>query len=326
VRYAPGTSPAPTVSSRGAEVLQTATTANRWWVYQRERFPLAAHGPLITAFSFSAVSYSTLLRGESAVPPLPSLLVAFATSLLFFLQLRIADEFKDFTEDSRFRPYRPVPRGLVSLRELGLIFALAALTQLLLALWLKPALLLLLGLTWLYLAAMSKEFFARTWLKARPVTYLWTHMLIMPLVDLYATACDWLVAGASLPSGLYWFLIVSFFNGVVIEIGRKVRAPESEENGVETYTVLWGSRGAVAAWLGALGCTAAAALLAAARVGFAVPTALVLTLLLALAALVGARFLHRPVATRARWFEPLSGVWTLVMYLTLGAVPLLLRL
>jgi len=173
---------------------------------------------------------------------------------------------------------------------------------------------------------MSKEFFARTWLKARPVTYLWTHMLIMPLVDLYATACDWLVTGASLPEGLYWFLIVSFFNGVVIEIGRKIRAPESEENGVETYTVLWGSRGAVTAWLGALGCTAGAALLAATRVGFAVPTALVLTLLLALAALVGARFLHRPVAARARWFKPLSGVWTLVMYLTLGAVPLLLRL
>ena len=41
------------------------------------------------------------------------------TSPVFFLQLRIADEFKDFAEDSRFRPYRPVPRGLVTLTELG---------------------------------------------------------------------------------------------------------------------------------------------------------------------------------------------------------------
>jgi 4-hydroxybenzoate polyprenyltransferase len=306
--------------------VQQSATAHRWWIYQRERFPLSAHGPLIAAFSFSAVSYSSLLRGASAVPPIASLLVAFATSLLFFLELRIADEFKDFAEDNRFRPYRPVPRGLVSLRELGRIFALAALTQLLLALWLKPALLLLLGLTWLYLAAMSKEFFARRWLKARPVTYLWTHMLIMPLVDLYATACDWLVAGASLPKGLYWFLIVSFFNGVVIEIGRKIRAPESEEDGVETYTVLWGLRGAVAAWIGALGCTAVAALLAATQIGFALLAALVLALLLCLAVLAGARFLRRPVAARARWFEPFSGVWTLMIYLTLGAVPLLLRL
>ena len=26
----------------------------RWWIYQRERFPLLGHGPLIAAFSFSA--------------------------------------------------------------------------------------------------------------------------------------------------------------------------------------------------------------------------------------------------------------------------------
>ena len=39
------------------------------------------------------------------------------------LQLRLADEFKDFEEDSRYRPYRPVPRGLVSLRDLAWVWA-----------------------------------------------------------------------------------------------------------------------------------------------------------------------------------------------------------
>ena len=56
--------------------------------------------------------------------------MAFATAFLFFLQLRIADEFKDFEEDSRYRPYRPVPRGLVRLRELGWLGAAAACLQL----------------------------------------------------------------------------------------------------------------------------------------------------------------------------------------------------
>jgi hypothetical protein len=37
--------------------------ANRWWIYQRERFPLLAHSPVIAAFSLSAVSYSALVRG-----------------------------------------------------------------------------------------------------------------------------------------------------------------------------------------------------------------------------------------------------------------------
>jgi 4-hydroxybenzoate polyprenyltransferase len=164
----------------------------KWWTYQKERFPVFAHGLLIAAFSFSAVSFSVLLRGSHTLPDWPSLLVAFLNSFFAFLQLRIADEFKDIDEDTRYRPYRPVPRGLVTLRELGWLGLGTAVIQLLMALALLPPLVILLLLIWAYLALMSREFFAREWLKARPFTYLWTHMLIMPLIDFYATACDWL--------------------------------------------------------------------------------------------------------------------------------------
>src|SRR5712691_10597834 len=118
--------------------------ANRWWTYQRERSPIFVHSPLIATFSVSAMSYSALLRGEPKLR-LASVLVAFGTAWLFFLQLRIADEFKDCADDARYRPYRPVPRGLVSLRELGVLGVGAALLQAALALWLQPALLLLLS-------------------------------------------------------------------------------------------------------------------------------------------------------------------------------------
>ena len=43
-------------------------------------------------------------------------------------------------------------------------------------------------------------------------------MVIIPLVDLYATACDWWPTGEGAPSGLFWFLVVSYFNGMVIEM------------------------------------------------------------------------------------------------------------
>ena len=298
---------------------------SRWWAYQRERFPVLAHAPLIAAFSFSAVSYSFLLRGERGLPRAETALVAFATSFLFFLQLRIADEFKDFDEDSRYRPYRPVPRGLVSLRELGAIGVAGAAIQFLLALRLAPGLIAVLLLTWTYLALMSCEFFAREWLKARPITYMWTHMLIMPLIDFYATACDWLAAGASRPRGVFWFLAVSFFNGMVVEIGRKLRAPEDEEEGVETYTVLWGRRRAVLAWLGVLAMTAVCAALAAREIGFVRPVSGLLLLLLAAAAMISLGFLRRPIRARAKLFEVMAGVWTLLMYLSLGAIPVLVR-
>jgi hypothetical protein len=116
---------------------------------------------------------------------------------------------------------------------------------------------------------MSKEFFARRWLKARPITYMVTHMAIMPLVDLYTTSCDWVPAGlVRPPRGLQWFLFVSFFNGMVVEIGRKIRSPQDEEVGVETYSFLWGRRNAIVVWLGMLACTAGFAYAAAGKIGF----------------------------------------------------------
>lgn len=298
--------------------------SSRWWTYQKERFPIFAHGPLILAFSLSAMSYSALLRGESSLLP-QAALVAFVTALLFFLQLRIADEFKDAEDDARWRPYRPVPRGLVTLRELGWIGFGAAVIQLLGSLWLLPLQALWLVVAWIYLALMSKEFFIHEWLKRHPGFYMLSHMIIMPVFDIYATACDWLPAGAAPPRGLVWFLVVSYLNGIVIEIGRKIRAPEDEEEGVETYSVLWGRRRALLAWLGAMSLTALCAWRGASLIGFATPVALLLGLLLSCAVFLAVTFGSAPEPGRGARIELFSGVWTLLMYLSLGAVPLLVR-
>lgn len=297
----------------------------RWWVYQRERFPLVAHAPLIAAFSSAAVCLSAVLRGEQH-PRGTSLLVAFVTALCFFFQLRVADEFKDAEDDARHRPYRPVPRGLVTLRELGWLGAAAAVIQLAAALWLDSGLVPLLLLVWAYMALMSKEFFVRDWLRARPVTVLWSHMLIMPLIDLYATACDWVPANASIAPGLRWFLVASFFNGLVVEIGRKIRAPEMEEAGVETYTVLWGRGRAVCAWVAVMAVALASAVLAAREVGGGRMVLAVLGAIWLASVVAGSAFAARPTRARARWIEPLAGVWTLAMYVAVGIVPVLLRM
>jgi 4-hydroxybenzoate polyprenyltransferase len=285
-----------------------------------------AHGPLVLAFSSSAVCFSRSLRGQRGFPAWQEWAVAFATCLLFFMGLRIADEFKDIEEDTRYRPYRPVPRGLVSLRELGWVGAGAAVIQLLLALWLSPRLVVVLLGGWLYLALMSKEFFAREWLKARPITYLWTHMLIMPIVDLYATTCDWAPAGLKFPpAGLFWFLAASFFNGIVIEIGRKIRAQSDEETGVQTYSFLWGRRRAALAWLAMMVATGFCAVQAAVKIRFAGPVAAVTATLFLLAVCVSASFLRASEPGSGKRFELVSGLWTLALYLILGLIPLSLR-
>jgi 4-hydroxybenzoate polyprenyltransferase len=318
--------PAPPPPGPAREPGDPRTTLGRWWVYQRERFPVAGHGLLIGAFSVSAVCFSMMLRGAIAWPDPRTVVVAWATAFLFFLQLRIADEFKDFEEDARYRPYRAVPRGLVSLRELGGAGAAAAVLQLGLALWLLPALAVVLAVVWVYLVLMSKEFFAPGWLKARPVVYMLSHMAIVPMIDFYATATDWLPTQGAPPAGLFWFVATSYFNGLVIEIGRKIRSPEDEEVGVNTYSALWGRRTAVAAWLGAMTATAACAVLGARAINSAGPVAAWLVLLLGAAAVVAWRFLARQRKGAGKRVEILSGLWTLGMYLSLGAAPLLWRL
>ncbi len=299
---------------------------NRWWIYQRERFPIVAHSVLIAVFSGSAFGYSVLLRGGTKIQNFSSIIVAFVSVFIFFLHLRIADEFKDFEEDLRYRPYRAVPRGLMSLRELGWLGIATGIIQLGLALWLTPTLALMLGLVWLYFGLMCKEFFVHNWLKAHPLAYMWSHMVIVPLINLYATACDWLVAQASPPAGVFWFLVASFFNGMIIEIGRKIRSPKDEEFGVETYSAVWGRRNAVLAWLGVVGLTAIASFISASQINFATPVAWLLAILLIVAIAVAWLFLRQPITKWAKLIEKMSSLWTLLVYLCLGIIPLLLPL
>jgi 4-hydroxybenzoate polyprenyltransferase len=294
----------------------------RLWQYQRERFPLAKHGLLIAAFSFCAVALSALLRGTTTWPTWSSAFVAFVSLLLFFLQLRIADEFKDAAVDAQYRPERPVPRGLVTLRELGWLAVATALIQIALALWLEPWLLLPLGGVWFYMALMRVEFGVPRWLHRHPFTYLWTHMLIVPLIDLYATACDWLphAHGALWP--LAWFLAVSFCNGIVIEIGRKTWAPAQERTGVESYSSSWGVHRAITIWWLALLAATFAALPVAHAIGFFWPVCAVLLVGLLGLTVIGVRFVRTPTANGAAQLETLSGLWVAGLYLILGIIPL----
>lgn len=302
---------------------------NRWWVYLDERFPLVKNGLLIAVFAAAAVGYAAVLARET--PPqqpvsLPgAMLIAFLTLFLFFFQLRVADEFKDYADDAQFRPYRPVPRGLVNLHELGVLAIAAAVIQFGLAFSLGWGMVLLLALVWGYIWLMREEFFAPEWLKAHPVLYMLSHMVVMPLMALYASACFWLPAGLSLPTTLGWFLLVSYCNGMIIELGRKIRAPQDEETGVETYSALWGRSNAVAVWLAVMGGLAIASLLAARTIQFLPLVTLFLLPLLTTAMVVSWRFISNPITRWAKGFEWISGLSTLLVYSSLGILPLFLQ-
>ena len=163
---------------------------------------------------------------------------------------------------------------------------------------------------------MSAEFFCRDWLKKRPIVYLITHMGIMPLVDFFGTACEWLPRGSSAPSGLGWFLAAGFFNGIVIEIGRKLRQPADEEDGVETYSRLWGKTGGAAVWVLTLLATGISATMAATTIDFA--NLVIASLSVAFFVALFCAFRYQASNLSGGKIEIAAAVWTLTLYLSLG--------
>jgi 4-hydroxybenzoate polyprenyltransferase len=289
----------------------------RWNTYFAERFPPLQHGVLIAAFSFGMQAYTAKLGQSAQSLNGLSFAVAFVTAFLLILQLRILDEFKDYGEDRQYRPYRPVPRGLVTLGALRKLWFLAAGIQVASALLLDARLLLGLLAIWIYSGLMGVEFFVRTWLKAHPLAYMLSHIVIVPMIATYLAACDWLPAGRAAPR-LGCLLGTSYFAFCVIEIGRKIRAPMDEQQGVETYSVLWGRTRAVAAWLLFMIAGSALAMLAATRTDALVPVAVATGTCLIAGALVSIAFLRNPAQGSGKRFNILSGLWTLIVFLALG--------
>jgi 4-hydroxybenzoate polyprenyltransferase len=295
------------------------------WQYQDERFPVFRHGALIAAFGASAVCLSALLRG--AAPSLLAIPVAVLVLFGFFFQLRVADEHKDNEEDTKYRPERPVPRGLVTLAELRTATIVVGVIQLALTAILGWTLVGILLLVWAWMALMTREFFAPRALKKRPVLYMASHMMVMPLIDLYATACDWVPAGIAGHQGfaitLAGFLLLSLVNGTVIEIARKSWAPEQEREGVETYSKLWKPGGAGVAVMSVVLTGLAVSAFVHVRSGAGIVFLFGLLLSAAYAAWMAINYAASPTPRAAKSMETASGVYVLANYLLLGVLPLI---
>lgn len=302
-----------------------APFATRLRQYLKERFPPLAYLAMIAVFTFSAAAFSRLARGLPGFVPLPTFAVGVFTSLVFFLMLRILDEHKDADSDRRYRPELPVPRGLVTLAELRRVAVVALSAVVFLNLLVAPILLVGVGVVAVWAALMTKEFFVREWLRRHHAVYLVTHMAIMPCIDAYTTGLDWLVARVPPPHGIELFLVVTFLNGCVIEVGRKLRASGDEREGVDTYTAVWGLRSAPTVWLALLAATAWTAWMAAGSIGAGTVVGWLLLAYFAAAATPAVLFLLRPTRGRARAVETASGLGTITMYLLLGAGPFLAR-
>lgn len=292
----------------------------RLWIYQRERFPIHVLGFFALVLAYSTIAFSSLTRAAD-VPSVLTVLAAAASAFLILAQMRVLDEFKDAEDDALHRPYRPVPRGLVTLAELRRVLVTSAIALVLIALAVDPRLLWLLAALWGYLSLMTAEFFVRDWLRARPFAYFATHNPIGLLISVYLSAFEWLPSREAPHPALAFLALASLFDWALHGLGRKIRAPQDEEPGVLTYSTVWGKTVAATAWLTVLLLASIAGGLAARAIGFAAGYAALMSPVALIAGFCCLQYLRRPDSRRARRIEAMTGVATIVLYVALGPIP-----
>lgn len=303
-----------------------ASLLKRLFIYQKERFPLLGHGLLMTSFTFSAIAYSRICRGVEGFISLKLFGLGVFMSISLFLLVRIFDEFKDAEDDAKYRKELPVPRGLVSLRELFWIGLIVFVLQITVNLIFFPKMLIIYFAIIAYLSLMGKEFFIAEWLKKHQFWYVTSHMFIIPLIDIYASGLDWFLEGASAPTGLLFFFAVSYMNGIVLEIGRKIRAPEQESEGVLTYTKMLGITKSINLWILILFLTLVLAISAAYYAGYGMTGTVTLGSIFIVCCIPAILFSKNHSVKMAKGVEISSALWTIAMYLSLGGIPMIRQL
>jgi hypothetical protein len=192
--------------------------ARRFWTFQNERIPLVA----MAAVGLSLAAGVTKLDGSFEWA---SVLIATGMVILYFLQIRLADEPKDFEHDNKFYPHRPVQRGVITLKELsqlknigiGIFLGLAILT----GSWVVVAFALLQqGYSYL----TRQEFFMRDWLRQHFLTYQFSHY-----VQLFILAWLILTVLAIQPLGerFMYFIYAMLMIGMV-EASRTIGGTDKE--------------------------------------------------------------------------------------------------
>ena len=252
-------------------------------IYLNERFPLGKNSIFVLIFTLSGYIYTGLLYNSKIIKPTLSkevnrvllfwdkeidkvpiiwykFLTLFIIIFMFFFQLRITDEFKDYKEDLKYRPYRPVQRGVISLKALGKIGIATIIIQIILAHVINPKLIYFMLLVWFYMFLMTKEFFIKNWLTERILIYALSHVVIMIFITLVIVKGTGYILESHFLETLYLLLekyeknifigliplfTLNYLNGIVLEIGRKTRRADEEEHGVQTYSKLWGKKKAV---------------------------------------------------------------------------------
>lgn len=212
---------------------------NKISLYLNDRFPIIP--VLLFAFGYGALGVGLSIDNIriNYAYALRTLILFSFVFLFFLLRQRVTDEFKDAEHDKRNFPDRPVPRGLISKKDLVLLGIFALVFEFICVLLLGKNFLLIYFSVFLYSLLMAKEFFAGDWLNKHFNIYLFSHELIFILFGIFFISIN---NYENNPLILLIKVLILFTAPVSIEVIRKF-SPRTNKEGVpvaDTYTTVWG--------------------------------------------------------------------------------------
>ncbi|MDG1479962.1 MAG: hypothetical protein P8R54_10235 [Myxococcota bacterium] len=201
--------------------------------YLGERFPPVVYTVLVVLFFGSAVLNASAL---TAAPLSWRVLLGAPVVWLVFFHLRVFDEHKDFSLDVIAHPERLLSRGVVTLPLLARLAGAAILMEGLLSVLLGWPALAAWAAALVFSVLMRLEFGVGEWLSSRILLYAVTHN---PIVGLLALV-GFFSIGAGFSPRFLWYVAAASLASLAFELGRKIRLPEEEIAGVDSYSSVHG--------------------------------------------------------------------------------------
>lgn len=198
------------------------------YTYQKERFPIIVL--TLTTFSGILSSYAIVLSRASAA----RVMLIFFSVMAYLFHMRFIDEYRDYDHDSRYHGERPIQSGMITLRELQRLDIASQAFFMAAAFWLGGKAIIFGVLALAYTFFAKHDFFLREVLWKKFFVYNMINMVQLFLLQFFIYFS--LVRNIFFTRNIFFHLAFVFFLVVLIEVSRKVKLPNEESRGLDTYS------------------------------------------------------------------------------------------
>ena len=216
-----------------------------WILFIKERFDPISH--FLMLLVFVSVHVLLVVKLEHKYITYLKMLFLFLGVTLFYFKLRLYDEIKDYELDVVINPMRPLPRGLLKHNDIFKGIFICIILELITfsSQGINSTLSIIIAI--FYSLLMFKEFFIKELIRPLLTTYAVSHTVVTSLLTFaiftFLTSSHY---NAILTNKNYvYFALTNWMLFNIFEFGRKTFLRAEERVNVDTYSSLFGKKGAV---------------------------------------------------------------------------------